>query len=109
MAVLIEAACAVTICAFATVLPPKVGSALSLIGDHSMNIFLLHTFVSGYYWSQMIYMWNYQILIFIALLVLSLAISWAIEKYKAFIGLDRLVEMVSSRVSASPEVKRKEG
>ncbi len=109
LAVIAEAVCAVLMCVLATELPSMIGTPIFILGKHSMNIFLLHTFIFGYYWSQLIYVWNYPALIFIALLVLSLAFSWAIEKYKTFIRFDRLVEIVSSRVTALPLVTEKEG
>lgn len=109
LAVVAEAVCAVLICVLATELPSVISTPIFILGKHSMNIFLLHTYIFGYYWSQLIYIWNYPALIFIALLVLSLAFSWAIEKYKTFIRFDRLVEIVSSRVTALPLVTEKEG
>ena len=44
------------------------------LGKHSMNIFMIHTFIFAYFYRDFIYSFKYPILIFLVLLVFSLGV-----------------------------------
>src|ERR1035437_3818694 len=60
----------------------KISQVFEYLGKHSMNIFLIHTFIFGYFYSRFIYSFKYPLLIFIVLLACSLFISILIEYCK---------------------------
>lgn len=55
---------------------------LTYLGKHSMNMYLVHTFIFLYFFSDFIYQFRYPVLIVLALLLTSLALSIAIEQLK---------------------------
>ncbi len=52
---------------------------LSFLGRHSMNMYMLHTFVFGYFFEEFIYSFKYPLLIFMVLFVITLTLSIIIE------------------------------
>ena len=56
---------------------------LSLLGKHSMNMFLLHTLIFEYYFTDFIYSFHNWLLITLVLLCASLAISAVIDFFKS--------------------------
>lgn len=56
---------------------------LVFIGKHSMNIFLFHTFIYGYYWSDLIYWSRNPFVIFFTLLSICIVVSVVIELLKS--------------------------
>jgi peptidoglycan/LPS O-acetylase OafA/YrhL len=67
-----------------------VTQVLQFLGKHSMNIFMIHTFIFYYFYSGFIYSFKYPALIFIVLLASSLCVSILIEYCKKMIGIYRL-------------------
>lgn len=67
---------------------PFLGKALSFIGLHAGNIFLIHSFIYIYYpvTSNIIYSLKYDWLIWLAVMVISLAISLIIEWIKKILN-----------------------
>jgi len=65
----------------------KITQVFEYLGKHSMNIFLIHTFIFGYFYSGFIYSFKYPFLIFSVLLACSLFISVLIEYCKKIIGI----------------------
>lgn len=59
---------------------------LKILGTHSMNMYMIHSFIYYYFYSQFIYSFKYPILIFSALLIISLSLSLAIESVKRYAG-----------------------
>jgi len=57
-------------------------------------MYLIHTFIFGYFFSEFIYGFRYPVLIFFALLVSSLFVSICIEFIKTKIGFYRLQNKV---------------
>lgn len=55
---------------------------LSFLGRHSMNMYMLHTFLFGYFFEEFIYGFKYPLLIFIVLFVITLTLSIIIEFVK---------------------------
>ena len=66
-----------------------VTQVLKYLGKHSMNIFMIHTFIFSYFYSGFIYSFKYPILIFSALLTYSILISILIEYSKTRLGIYR--------------------
>lgn len=60
-------------------------SVLYFIGTHSFNIFLFHTFIYYYYFTDFIYSFKNPILIFLVFIGVCLIISIMIEKIKQII------------------------
>lgn len=75
---------------------PGVVQLLVLFGKHSMNLFLLHTFIFGYYFKPFVYGWKYPIVIFCVLAVTSLLVSVVIEKGKQLCHFDRGVKKLTA-------------
>lgn len=80
------------ICQMARILEkvPGLSAALQFLGRHSMNIFLLHTFIYSYYFGRFIYSFGHFLLIFAVLLAASLLCSIVLEQLKRLIGYNRL-------------------
>lgn len=56
--------------------------AMQYVGKHSMNMYLVHTFIFGYFFHDFIYGFKYPVLIFLALFATSLLLSVCIEFVK---------------------------
>lgn len=65
-------------------------TAMQYVGKHSMNMYLTHTFIFGYFFHDFIYGFKFPILIFLALFATSLLLSICIEFVKRRIGFYRL-------------------
>jgi len=63
---------------------------MAFLGRHSMNIYMIHTFISGYFFHDFIYGLKYPVLMFAALLSASIIISALIETIKGKCGFYRL-------------------
>jgi len=69
----------------------KAKQALEFVGVHSFNIFLFHTFIYYYFFTDFIYGFHYPVVIFGVLLAVCLVISVAIEWFKKKIRFDALI------------------
>ena len=67
---------------------------MQYVGKHSMNMYLTHTFIFGYFFTDFIYGFKSPILIFLALFITSLLLSICIEFVKRRIGFYRLLGKV---------------
>ena len=63
---------------------------LQYVGRHSMNMYLIHTFIYGYFFADFIYGFKYPVLIFSVLFLITLFVSICIEFLKERIGFYRL-------------------
>ena len=63
---------------------------MQILGKHSFNIFLFHTFIYYYWFRNLLYSLNNPILIFLTLLVVTLVISVGMELVKNYIGYYKL-------------------
>ncbi len=74
--------------------------ALGFLGKHSMNIYMIHTFVFAYFWKDEVYALGNPWLILLVVLAISLIISIIIEFVKDKICfyqvLDRLMEKLEN-------------
>lgn len=68
--------------------------ALMFIGSHSLNIFLVHTFIRYVYLNDFTYSFKYALLIPFVLLGISLAISVVVELLKKLLRYDLLVKKI---------------
>lgn len=55
---------------------------LKIIGEHSFNIFLFHTFIYYFYFKEFIYSFKNSFVIFIVLLGVGLVVSKCVEAVK---------------------------
>ncbi len=78
---------------------PLVSSILKLLGKHSMNIFLIHTFIRAIYLSDFIYSFYHFILITGVLLLVSLGSSILIEKIKEIIKYNFTIEKLLKKIT----------
>ncbi len=66
-------------------------SLFVFLGKHSMNIFMVHTFIYYYFFSGFIYSFKYPVVIFLVLALISLCISIVLEYLKVKTGIYTLV------------------
>lgn len=94
---LIDAVFALVVCIWVCQLSDigLISFMLKRLGIHSMNIFLIHSFIFKYFFSGVIYSFRHFILIFLALLVSSYTCSWLIEKFKSAIHYSEIVKRAS--------------
>lgn len=65
-------------------------SVLKILGDHSFNIFLFHTFLYYIFFTELIY-WNRNpLVIFVTLVCSSLIVSIGVERIKRLVRLDKI-------------------
>lgn len=77
---------------------PVLSHILKFIGTHSMNIFLIHTFIYYYFYTDRIYALYDSWKIYLALLGLSILVSLAIECLKKLLRYDKLIALVCRKV-----------
>lgn len=80
---------------------PGLRQILCFLGKHSMNIFLLHTFIRQYLFREFIYSFKHFALITLVLLLTSLAASVVIELLKKITRFNKLVSLVDGKIQAS--------
>ncbi|RDU22126.1 acyltransferase family protein [Anaerosacchariphilus polymeriproducens] len=73
---------------------PILGTILKFIGKHSMNIFLVHTFIRAYYLKDFTYSFQHFILIIAVLLLISIAISIVIEYFKKILRYQKMIDRI---------------
>lgn len=73
-------------------------SFLCFAGKHSMNMFLIHTFIRDKFFNDFIYGFKYPIVIIAVLFGTSLLVSIAIEFLKRITGYNCLVEKLKKRL-----------
>ncbi len=77
---------------------PVVNTCLKFLGKHATNIFLVHTFIYYYFYSDFIYSVQKIWYIFPLLLCLSTGVSIAIELFKKITGYNRLVTRALDKI-----------
>ena len=96
----IDALAAFLVCLLSCVLEKTVARApLCFLGAHSMNIFLLHTFIYDYFFGSAIYSLVWFPFILLALLAASLLCSVLIEAAKRAVGFSLKAERAATAVS----------
>lgn len=61
------------------------GQTLHILGKHSFNIFLFHTFIYYYYFPDLFYNTKHSIFAVVPLLLVCLVVSFGLEKVKSCI------------------------
>lgn len=77
---------------------PVLRQVLAFIGKHSMNIFLLHTFVRLYILADFVYSFRHFALVTAVVLAISLVISILLELGKKYLGFNKLVAFVDEKI-----------
>ena len=67
---------------------------LVFCGQHSMNVFLVHTFIRGYYLADFTYSWKHFIPVCLVLFIMSVCISMILEKLKKLTGYNTFIRKV---------------
>lgn len=81
---------------------------LKFFGKHSMNIFLIHTFIYYYWYQDFIYAFKWDVLIVVMLLFISLISSVAIEKVKEILKYPECVKSMITGCAKILENKEKQ-
>ncbi len=79
---------------------PIVHLVLKFIGEHATNIFLLHTLIYYYFYSDFIYSFGYSWAIVLVLLIISLIVSMIIELLKKIIGYNWIINRVVKKIES---------
>lgn len=67
---------------------------LAFFGNHTMNIFLIHTFVKTWFFHDFIYSFRFGVIICMVLMLTSLIISFLINFLKRLLFVDKLIEKI---------------
>ena len=78
---------------------PGLRQVLCFLGVHSMNIFLLHTFIRQYFLREFVYSVQHFALVTLLVLALSLAISVIIELIKKYSGFNKMVGYIDKKIA----------
>ena len=74
----------------------KIHKVLAFLGEHSMNIFLFHTFIFHFWFQEQLYSLRNPIAIYVALLGACLLISLALQLIKRLVHYDSLLNKIAS-------------
>lgn len=77
---------------------PGVKQVLQFLGKHSMNIFLVHSFIRSVYLEDFVYGMKHFVLIMVVLLVLSLLVSILLELIKKIIKYDTWIQTIFGKL-----------
>lgn len=75
-----------------------IGRLLCVFGEHSANIFMMHTFIYSKYFREYIFWFGYPLFIFIALACICLILSVGIEELKKLIRYKKLGELINRTI-----------
>lgn len=84
---------------------PVIRNILEFLGKHSMTIFLTHSFLRYNYLNAFIYTKGHFVLIFLVLLVLSVALAYVIDMIKKLCKYDMLINKLINKVTKRIEAK----
>lgn len=71
---------------------------LLFLGKHSMNIFLIHTFIRQYFWKDYAYSSGHFVINILAVILPSIVISIVLEWLKKVTGYNRLVQNICTKI-----------
>lgn len=77
---------------------PIIKNIFEYLGNHSMNIFLIHTLLRAFYLKDFIMGKEHFLLIFITLLLSSLALSIIIEWFKKVIRYQKFIDYLQNKI-----------
>lgn len=78
---------------------PIVRQALNLLGKHSMNMFLSHTFFRAIYFPSFIYSFEYAWIDTLVLIILTLLFSILIEFFKRVSNYNNLIDILKRKIT----------
>lgn len=78
---------------------PLLNKVLEELGKYSGLIFMFHTFIIGYYFSDFIYWFKYPILIYLVTVVVCYLVARLLTLLKRVIKYDRLFNYLSSKMA----------
>ena len=84
-------------CEFIIVIP-GIRQILLFLGKHSMNIFLIHTFIRQYFWKDYAYSSGHFLINILAVILPSIVISIVLEWLKKVTGYNRLVQNICTKI-----------
>lgn len=77
---------------------PILRPILIFFGKHSMNIFMIHTFIRGYYFADFTYSFGHFSLIVLVLLLISTGVSICIDLMKKTIRYQEFIQMITKKI-----------
>lgn len=78
---------------------PLIKNVLKFLGEHSMTIFLSHTFLQVNYLNSFIYSKEHFVAIFIVLILLSLALALVLDAIKKLVRFDKLTDLIARSIN----------
>lgn len=78
---------------------PVLRNALQFLGKHSMNIFMSHTLLRGFFLKDFLYGLRYSMLTYFVLLALSVLLSIAIDLIKKYSGYNKLCSKIMAKIA----------
>jgi membrane-bound acyltransferase YfiQ involved in biofilm formation len=77
---------------------PYLNGLLQYLGKHSMNMYMIHTFIFYYWFNRFIYSFEYPALIFVVLTCISLGVSISLELLKKIIHLPVFIKTINTKI-----------
>ncbi|MGN0470638.1 MAG: acyltransferase family protein [Acutalibacteraceae bacterium] len=77
---------------------PVLRQILMFLGKHSMNMFLIHTFIRLTFLKAFVYSFRHFILVTLVVVVISLVLSIIIELLKKVCGYNKLIEKIQNKI-----------
>ena len=68
------------------------------LGKHSINIFMIHTFIYSYWFNKLIYSFENPVIIFLVLLFICIAISVLLEFIKKMVKVSALTQKLTFKI-----------
>ena len=76
-----------------------VHESMDFVGKHSFNIFLFHTFIYAFYFTELIYWFRNPIIVFVSLISVCLVLSFLLEKTKSAVGFYKAVDKLTLKIA----------
>ncbi len=73
---------------------PKIKPLPAYLGEHLFNVFLFHSFLTLYYWPEIVYVSSNPIIVFVVLLLECLIISIFINLIKRFLSFNEIISWI---------------
>ena len=77
---------------------PILRQILVFLGKHSMNMFLIHTFIRLTFLKSFVYSFRYFALVTLVVVIISLVLSVIIELIKKVCGYNKLIEKIQNKI-----------
>lgn len=78
---------------------PILKHVLRFFGKHSMNIFMSHTFIRVYFFSDFIYSWKHFLIVDFMMIASALLVSIGIDLLRKLVRYDKLQDLVMKKVN----------